>query len=127
MNTHPTLFRLSWITLAAIGAATLAFGVITLIAPPSGDRPLWRADSLATIGTGLFGLLITLFAFRTRQPWSWWALWFYPIFWLTHLLADLPPARDHIHQVVFFVLSAAALVAALPRSGRGAAADEQDR
>ncbi|GAB0104222.1 hypothetical protein JMUB6875_31960 [Nocardia sp. JMUB6875] len=118
MNTHPTLFRLSWITLSAIGAATLAFGLITLIAPPSGDRGLWRADSLATIGTGLFGLLISLFAFRARQPWAWWALWFYPAFWLTHFLANLPPAKDHIHQILFLVLSLAALCVSIPQTDR---------
>ncbi|MVU76821.1 hypothetical protein GPX89_06110 [Nocardia sp. ET3-3] len=114
MNTRPMVFRLAWIGLAAIGIAIIVFGLVTLIAPPSGDRLLWRADSLANIGLGLFGLLITVFAFRERRPWAWWALWFYPVFWLTHLLSNLPPAKDHIHQILFIAISLAALLATIP-------------
>ncbi|MEC3954227.1 hypothetical protein VMT65_14405 [Nocardia sp. CDC153] len=116
MTTPAPLFRAAWIALAANGIAILAFGLITLIAPPAGDRLLWRADSLATLGTGLFGLLITVFAFRQRQTWSWWAHWFYPIFWLTHLFSNLPPGKDHIHQIAFTALSLAALLVTFPLS-----------
>jgi hypothetical protein len=37
-------------------------------------------------------------------------LWFYPVFWVVHLVAELPPGKDHIHQIVFIVLSAAGLL-----------------
>jgi hypothetical protein len=36
--------------------------------------------------------------------------WFYPVFWLVHLIGQLPPGKDHIHQVVFIVLSLAGLL-----------------
>lgn len=41
---------------------------------------------------------------------SWSALWFYPFFWLVHLIGDLPPRTDHIHQVVLLALSVIRLV-----------------
>lgn len=37
-------------------------------------------------------------------------LWFYPVFWLVHLVAKLPPGKDHVHQVVFIVLSLVGLL-----------------
>lgn len=103
-------FRAAWIGLLGIGVVTAAFGLITLVAPSGDDEPLLRADGLASLGVGLFGALITFFAFRTRQPWAWWALWFYPVFWLIHLFGRLPPGKDHIHQIVFAAISLAALV-----------------
>jgi hypothetical protein len=54
----------------------------------SGDKPLMRADGMASIGVGLFGVLITLVPFRRRERWAWWVLWFYPAFWLVHLVGD---------------------------------------
>ena len=49
--------------------------------------------------------MITVTAFRRRERWAFFSLWYYPIFWTAHLVGDLPPGRDHIHQVVFIVLS----------------------
>jgi hypothetical protein len=58
-----------------------------------GDAALYRADGLASTGLGLFGLLIVLVPYRGIERWAWCALWFYPVFWLAHLLGNLPPAR----------------------------------
>ena len=41
---------------------------------------------------------------------AWLVLWFYPVFWLAHLLGKLPPGKDHVHQIVFIVLSLAGLL-----------------
>ncbi|HWO91634.1 MAG TPA: hypothetical protein VNP53_06645, partial [Methylomirabilota bacterium] len=64
-----------------------------------------RAIGAASIGMGLFGALISVTSFRRRERWAFFALCYYPIFWTAHLVGDLPPGKDHIHQVVLIVLS----------------------
>jgi ABC-type amino acid transport system permease subunit len=50
-----------------------------------------------------------------RHPFrTWTVLWYYLFFWLAHLLWGLPPGQDHIHQVVFIVLSLAGLLVSAP-------------
>jgi hypothetical protein len=104
------LFKTGWISLAIIGLAILLFGVISALMPASGGPPYLRAIGVASIGMGLFGLLITLIAYRRRERWAWFALWYYPLFWTWHLVGGLPPGKDHIHQVVFIVVSLAGLL-----------------
>ena len=65
---------------------------------------------MASIGMGMFGLLITTIAYRRCERWAWFALWYYPAFWTAHLLGGLPPGKEHVHQVVFIVLSLAGLL-----------------
>ncbi|GLY66822.1 hypothetical protein [Amycolatopsis taiwanensis] len=96
--------------LAAVSLGIIGFGVVVVIAPPSGDALLYRADGLASIGLGFFGGLLAVMPFRRRERWAWFALWFYPVFWVAHLVGQLPPGKDHIHQVVFIVLSLAGLL-----------------
>ncbi|TDK85267.1 hypothetical protein EUA03_22950 [Mycolicibacterium mucogenicum] len=109
---------IAWICLALVGGATLAFGVITTVVPIGPNEPLMRANGLASTGMGLFGLLITATAFRRRERWAWWALWFYPVFWTAHLVGRLPPGNDHIHQVVLIALSITGLLLPLGHLGR---------
>jgi hypothetical protein len=104
------LFKSGWISLALIGLAILLFGLITALMPASGGPPYLRAIGVASIGMGLFGLLITTIAYRRRERWAWFALWYYPLFWTAHLVGGLPPGKDHIHQVVFIVVSLAGLL-----------------
>jgi hypothetical protein len=115
------LFKTGWISLAIIGLAILVFGLITTVVPASGGPPYLRAIGVASIGMGLFGLLITTIAYRRRERWAWFALWYYPVFWTAHLVGGLPPGKEHIHQVVFIVLSLAGLLLPVreffPRSG----------
>ena len=68
------LFKTGWISLAIIGVAILVFGLITAAVPVSSDPPYLRAIGVASIGMGLFGLLITTFAYRRRERWAWFAL-----------------------------------------------------
>jgi hypothetical protein len=111
MTQHDSaLFKTGWISLAIIGLAILLFGLISALMPASGGPPYLRAIGVASIGMGLFGLLITLIAYRRRERWAWFALWYYPLFWTWHLVGGLPPGKDHIHQVVFIVVSLAGLL-----------------
>jgi len=68
------LFKSGWISLAIIGLAILVFGLITVLMPASGGPLYLRAIGVALIGMGLFGLLITLIAYRRRERWAWFAL-----------------------------------------------------
>jgi hypothetical protein len=91
-------FVTAWISLAIIGVAILVFGFIVTLVPASSDLPSLRAIGVASIGMGLFGLLITTIAYRRRERWAWFALWYYPVFWTAHLAGGLPPGKDHVHQ-----------------------------
>jgi hypothetical protein len=102
--------RIGWICLLVVGVGVLGFGLVTALVPASGDEPLMRADGLASVGLGLFGVLVAVFPFRRRERWAWYAFWFYPVFWTVHLVGRLPPGKDHVHQVVFIVLSLAGLL-----------------
>jgi len=105
MARHECLrFRVSWIALLITGLATLVFGLIVMVVRTSDEQYL-RAIGAASVGMGFFGAMITVTAFRRRERWAFFSLWYYPIFWTVHLVGDLPPGRDHIHQVLFIVLS----------------------
>lgn len=105
MQRENGVIRGGWICLAVVSVGVLAFGVVMVVAPAAGDSLLYRADGLASFGLGLFGLLLAVIPFRRRERWAWAVLWFYPAFWLAHLIFGLPPGTDHVHQVVFIVLS----------------------
>jgi hypothetical protein len=64
------LFKSGWLSLALIGLAILLFGLITAFMPASGGPPYLRAIGVASIGMGLFGLLITTTAYRRRERWA---------------------------------------------------------
>ena len=102
------LLKISWISLLATGIGILGFGIIVTaypqIAGPT-EEGLLRAIGVATTGMGIFGVMITLRAYRRKEKWAWFTLWYYPIFWTIHLAGGLPPGNDHIHQIVFIVIS----------------------
>jgi hypothetical protein len=75
------LFKTGWISLAILGVAILVFGLIATTVPTSSDPPYLRTIGVASIGMGIFGLLITTIAYRRRERWAWFALWYYPVFW----------------------------------------------
>ncbi|MDQ3834443.1 MAG: hypothetical protein M3315_12605 [Actinomycetota bacterium] len=60
--------------------------------------------SLAIIGVAIlvFGLIATMVP-ASSDP-------LYPVFWTAHLLGGLPPGKEHVHQLVFIVLSLAGLL-----------------
>jgi len=102
------LLKISWISLLVTGIGILGFGIIVTtypqIAGPT-EEGLLRAIGVATTGMGIFGVMITLGAYRRKEEWAWFTLWYYPIFWTIHLAWGLPPGNDHIHQIVFIVIS----------------------
>ena len=104
------LFTIAWVSLVITGVAILVFGLIATVWPASSDPLSLRAIGVALIGMGVFGVVITVIAYRRRKRWAWFTLWYYPIFWLAHLLGRLPPGQDHVHQIVFIVLSLAGLL-----------------
>ncbi len=104
------LFKIAWISLAITGVAILVFGLIATVWPASSDRSSLQAIGVASIGMGLFGVMITMFAYRRHERWAWFTLWYYPIFWIAHFVGGLPPGQDHVHQIVFIVLSLAGLL-----------------
>jgi hypothetical protein len=103
------LLKISWILLLATGIGILGFGIIVTIYPkiagPTEEEGLLRAIGVATTGIGIFGVMITLGAYRRKEKWAWFTLWYYPIFWTIHLVGGLPPGNDHIHQIVFIIIS----------------------
>jgi hypothetical protein len=103
-------FKVGWISLLLNALAILVFGLIVVAIPAGGDSPYVRAVGVASIGMGLFGVLITVTAYRRGERWAWFASWYYPVFWTAHLVGNLPPGKDHIHQVVFIALSLAGLL-----------------
>ncbi|MHB1235847.1 MAG: hypothetical protein ACYCZK_09275 [Microbacteriaceae bacterium] len=105
MHARKLTLRIGWICLAIVSAGILVFGVVVAIVPKGVDAPLYLADGLASIGLGLFGGLLALVPYRRVERWAWYVLWFYPLFWIIHLIEQLPPARDHIHQIAFIALS----------------------
>jgi uncharacterized membrane protein HdeD (DUF308 family) len=104
------LFKTGWISLAVIGVAILVFGLIVTTVPTSSDPSSLRAIGVASIGMGIMGLLITTIAYRRRERWAWFALWYYPLFWTAHLTGGVPPGKEHVHQIAFIVLSLAGLL-----------------
>ena len=62
-----------------------------------------------------YGLILVLvrIPLRRGERWAWYGLWVYPVFWSAHLLGNLPPGQDHIHQVVFIILSLASLLVSM--------------
>ena len=103
-------FKIAWISLAITGVAIFVFGLIVTVWPGSSDALFLRTIGVASIGMGLFGVMITVIPYKRHERWAWFTLWYYPIFWLAHFLGGLPPGQDHIHQIVFIVLSLVSLL-----------------
>jgi hypothetical protein len=101
------LLRIGSTCLLVVTVAVFVFGAGAALL---GDDGLLRADGVALAGMGLFGALMVWIPFRRRERWAWWALWYLPVFWLAHLVGGLPPGKDHVHQVVFIVLSVVGLL-----------------
>ena len=110
MKPEDIIFRITWILLAIIGIAILVFGLIATVLPGSSNPLFLRAIGVASIGMGFFGVMISVIPYRRGERWAWFTLWYYPVFWSAHLFGNLPPGEDHVHQIVFIVLSLASLL-----------------
>ena len=103
-------FTFAWMVLALIGGATFGFGLLVTLWPGTTDPLFLRTIGVASMGMGFFGVMITLIPYKRGERWAWCTLWYYPLFWLAHLLGGLPPGHDHLHQIVFIVLSLLSLL-----------------
>lgn len=110
MNEKSGALRVGHWCLVIVSVGVLVFGVVEVIAPSGADRLIYRSVGLASLGLGLFGGMLAHVPFRRRERWAWAALWFYPVFWVAHLAGGLPPGKDHVHQIVFVVLSLSGLL-----------------
>jgi hypothetical protein len=110
--------RIATGSLLVTGAGVLVFGVVVLFLPGA-DAGYLRSVGVAAIGMGGFGLALTWWPLRRGERWAWWALGYYPLFWLAHLAWDLPPGKDHVHQVAFIALSVVGLALSYRRDGQG--------
>jgi len=107
------LLRISWMLLLITGFGIMGFGILVSAFPRIAgpyDFGLVRALGIATTGMGFFGIVITLMPYRRKERWAWLTLWYYPIFWTLHLVCGLPPGNDHVHQVVFILISVLGLL-----------------
>src|SRR5437667_12282442 len=98
IKTERVLFKIAWVSLAITGFAILGFGLIATAWPSSSDQSSLRAIGVASMGMGLFGLMITALEYRRRERWAWFTLSYHPVFWVAHLLGGLPPGQEHFHQ-----------------------------
>src|ERR1051325_6272554 len=70
------LFTMAWGALALTGVSILVFGLIATVWGGASDPPFLRALGMASMGMGLFGVMITVSAYRRRARWAWWTLWY---------------------------------------------------
>jgi hypothetical protein len=81
--------KYAWVLLFAPAIIALIIGAMDLFRPlepsyiPTPSEAFHiRAYGAAGTGVGIFGLAIILKSFRRGEKWSWYALWYYPIFYL---------------------------------------------
>jgi type IV secretory pathway TrbD component len=54
------LFTMAWVVLALTGVSILVFGLIATVWGGASDPPFLRALGIASMGMGLFGVMITV-------------------------------------------------------------------
>ena len=112
--------RHAWIVFVLLALVLLLIGLSGPEGPAGPGTPLrafatsspsdldldLRFRGTVVLGMVIFSLVITVFAFRGGAKWAWFALWYWPLFFLLHVAAfgtwlpDLP----------FALLAAGALV-----------------
>ncbi len=122
----------------AVRAAMVVFVLLSVLSGMIGISTLFVTDDpfprdagilIATFAAGMavLGIAITLTGFRRGERWAWLALWYYPVFFVIHVLA----LGVVIPDAIFAALSAMALLLARPvqpdralaQRGAGALAD----
>jgi hypothetical protein len=59
--------------------------LFTDAAPDSLEQPRFLGTLL--LGMVVFGLAVILRPFRMGERWAWWVLWYYPVFFVLHIIA----------------------------------------
>jgi hypothetical protein len=110
VNVTPWYRRWAWVCFALFFALVFLFGVLP--GPWFEEDSLARDDNLLlsayAAGTAVFGLAITLTAFRRGERWAWFAFWFWPLFFVFHGVAFF------FVDFIFAALAVAALLLTRP-------------
>lgn len=121
MKSHRFAVRAATGILVLLSILTGVIGVSALFVT---DDPFPRDAQvlIATFAAGMaiLSIAITLTAFRRGEWWAWLALWYYPVFFVIHILA----LGTLIPDGVFAVLAAVALLLARPSRAASSAAPE---
>jgi hypothetical protein len=70
-----------------------------------------RFRGTVVLGMVIFSLAITLFSFRRGERWAWFALWYWPLFFLLHVAAF----GTWLPDVPFAILAAGSLLLSMRR------------
>ena len=111
------------VVLVAIGAVVALYGLSSFW---DDDVPRDAQVILGTFGVGMaiYGIALTLTGLRRGDRWSWFALWYYPVFFVVHVLAF---GEVVIDLGLAFVSAVALLLAARGVFSRGDPAVEPAR
>jgi hypothetical protein len=106
--------RHAWLVFVLFCVLVFLFGVF----PGSWfEEGVERSDALLlasfAAGMAVFGLAITLTAYRRGERWAWLAFWFWPVFFVLHGFAFF------VVDFVFAALAVAALILARPDAAAG--------
>jgi hypothetical protein len=99
-----TYERYAWVLLFLVGLVTLVVGSSGAVF----GRDVEEQTLVGTFGAGMgiFSLAIILTAYRRGERWAWFVLWYYPIFFIIHIIA----LGTVIPDLVFLILSVLGLV-----------------
>jgi hypothetical protein len=103
--------RYAWLVFVLFCALVFLFGAF----PGSWfEEGVDRSDALLltsfAAGMAVFGLAITLTAYRRGERWAWLTFWFWPVFFILHGFAFF------VVDFVFAALAVAALLLARPQA-----------
>jgi len=86
---------------------TVPFTVMTLPEFQVGKaHVILRGWGFTWLALSIVVLVILLTSFRRNERWAWYTLWVLPLLWLSHFFL----AMDTIHNLVFAIISAVALL-----------------
>jgi magnesium-transporting ATPase (P-type) len=97
-----------------LAAVAVLAGVIAMSVNAPMEDPFERdARVLITtfgVGMAVLAAVVALVPFRHGEPWAWWVLWAWPVFFVAHVVA----LGTVVPDAVLAVMTAAALLAGRP-------------
>lgn len=125
------LTRYAWTPLFLFSIVMLVVGIGGMVGPVREGSVIsaYRAHEVTdqvlalrlrgsfVLGMVVFGISLILIPFRRGERWAWYVLWYYPVFFLLHVVAFGTLFPDGL----FLLISAASLLVAYPRSSAGEA------
>lgn len=121
MNFSP-LRAFAWLFYAGVGILFLVYGIYAILLPSlqpdhwvfltfDGDTVdyisgIFRWLGMISFGFGFLTVAISITSFRRGERWTWYAFWFFPLFFLL----AIPFTWPGLAWIPFVLLSAAALI-----------------